>query len=198
VRTATALSWVGALLLSLVSVGALAQPPMPPSPAVEGKTPESNPGRRHFIAMELGGAAFVQGVYRFRALGPLHLEIGAFGAPHFLSGSLGTTLGTLIHQRWFPHLGVGVGAAGGATPPDECAAGTSPCSAGTTDTIYRYARAGLGVAFGAERRHMIAIELAAWRGREEKTVTAIGGSMTSTSRSISWYLPGVAYQFAIF
>ena len=59
---------------------------------------------------------------------------------------------------------------------------------------YGYARGGLGVIFGSGGRHLIAVDLAVWRGRHEKTKTTSGVTTEQSSRG-TWVVPGLSYYF---
>jgi len=157
-----------------------------------------SPTRRLFIGVQAGGSGFVQFVGRVRALGPFHIEAGAFGGSHIMHASMGITLGTRFDERWFPYAGAGVGMGGSFSSPSNCPAEQVGCQEDSRGQIltYGYARAGLGVAYGSGRRHLIAVDLALWRGRHEKTATT-SGVTTRQSRPITWVVPGLSYHFML-
>lgn len=90
-------------------------------------------------------------------------------------------------------MGLAGGFGGGSGCPVD-----QECKAVTTNQIltYRYARGGLGVAFGSERRHLIAADLGVWQGRHKKTATT-SGVTTEESRPITWLVPGLSYYFVL-
>jgi hypothetical protein len=155
---------------------------------------------RHQIGGQVGGTGILQIVYRLRALGPLHLEAGAFGADHGGNVSAGLLVGVPIARRWFPYVGFGGGLmwAFGPKTADGCDPKTSMCPIVTdSDTLaFLYARVGLGVAFGAPRRHLISVDVGRWRGSHEAHRSDPAGVDMKTTTAVSTPMAGLSYFYA--
>ncbi len=154
---------------------------------------------RHQVGGQVGGTGIFQFVYRFRALGPLHLEAGAFGADHGGNVSAGVLFGVPVVNRLFPYVGLGGGAmwAFGPTAADGCDPKTTACPTVTnSDTmLFLHLRAGIGVAFGTPRRHLLSIDVGGWRGHHIAERTDAAGIVTKTTTAVLTPMAGLSYLY---
>jgi hypothetical protein len=190
------------LLSWLACVGSLAHAQPVPSAGVPGPPRQRVATTRHAIGVQVGGSAFLQAMYRFRAWGPLHLEVGGAGLPHGLPSNmtLGTTLAFFRDERWFPYVGGGVAVAGfDAINSQPCQVMNMPCDHEGRARVLRYlhVRAGLGIALGDRRCHSLAAELNVWGGQYLVRNRAATGAESRSSRSFVWPMPGVSYFFCV-
>lgn len=182
---------VGTLLLA---VGAAWQAHAGSDPVPDGMA------RRHQLGFQAGGSSVFQLDYRYRLLGPAHLDLGllALPGPGPINASLGLVVVLPTATRFFPVAGAGVGFAGitenrGGSACDEPMPG---CPSSGDDLAYVYVRAGGGMALDAARRHTLGLDIGAWWGRHGSTVGDGAGRETSSSRPILWPMAGLSYFFA--
>jgi hypothetical protein len=169
-------------------------PPPPPPPEPSGFE------RRHQVGAQIGGTGILQFLYRFRAGGPLHLEAGTFGAPHGLNASAGIVLGLPVANRWFPYLGFGGGfmGGGGPAPNGGCDPATTTCPEKTADAFpFLHARVGIGVAFGATRRHLVSLDAGGWYGKDYERWNDTAGQTVRSSKTVALPMAGLSYLFAL-
>lgn len=153
--------------------------------------------RRHGFGLQIGGSGFLQLVYRYRAAGPLHLELGALGAPHGLANmSLGVVVGSPVGTRLFPYAGLGGALAGVASESGPGCPSSGSCLRSDEVLRFFFARFGVGVAFGAERRHLVGLEVGAWLGLHTDTERRGFTTVTRRSERFLWPTAGLAYLFA--
>jgi len=179
-------------------------PPPPPSVAapVRPLRPPRPPGpngfdRRHRVGGQLGGTGIFQIVYRYRAAGSLHLEVGAAGI-HGANVSVGAVVGTPYANRWFPYLGFGGGFMFGGGPPNEgCDPGAATCPHKSDSFPFLHARVGIGVGFGATRRNLVSLDVGGWYGKHYKSETDAAGVTTESSEMIALPMAGLSYFFAV-
>jgi len=180
-------------------------PPAYPPPVVRPPRPPRPPGpsgfeRRHHVGGQIGGTGLIQAVYRFRATGPLHLEIGALGADHGANLSAGVVIGSPVGNRWFPYVGMGGGfmVAGGPAAATECSPPTTcPPEKTGEDFEFVHARVGIGVAFGGTRRNLISIDVGGWYGRHREDWNDIANGPYKTSKMTVLPMAGLSYFFAV-
>lgn len=217
---ATFLSCAIALAVAAAGTDAAAQlaypPPPPPAhppppaawpPPVTSSEPAPLPpppnafDRRHRLGVQLGGTGAFQVVYRYRAAGPLHLEVGGLGADHGVNVSAGVVVGVPVANRWFPYAGFGGGMMGAFGPktPDGCDPKATDCPLVTdSDTLLvLHARAGVGFAFGATRRHLLSVDVGGWWGRHLASRTDAAGVETRSSARVLMPMAGLSYLFAL-
>lgn len=182
--------------------------PSPPDPAIppQALVPIAAPSRttlgRHQFGVEVGGSGVFQLAYRLRVVGPLHLEVGAFGLPHSpVHATFGLLVAPPVDDPWRPHIGLAVGHAGilGRSYPAGCEPDTPGCEATETFDYVNYfsGRIGVGYAFGARRRHTLGFDVGAWYGWRGESRTAPDGTETQTSRRVLWPIGGISYFFRI-
>jgi hypothetical protein len=167
-----------------------------PHPAAHA---ESGLAARHRLGIQVGGSAIAQVAYRYRMIGPLHVDVGLGGLPHgILNGSLGIVVGAPIDNRWFMYVGAGVGHAGvywgDELYDSECMAG---CAKGSNELSFLYGRAGVAVAFGETRRHLLGLDVGGWYGSHRKREEDAAGMEMSSSRPIAWPMAGLSYFLAL-
>jgi hypothetical protein len=173
-----------------------------PARAQDAYPPPSPDGfqRRRQLGAQIGGSGVLQAVYRYRAAGPLHLEVGALAADHGGNLSAGFVIGAPVANRWFPYLGFGGGwlFAFGPRTPDGCDAKTTDCPLVTDSDTYLvvHARAGIGVALGAARRHLLSVDAGAWWGVHHASRTDAAGVETRSSARVLRPMAGLAYFYA--
>ena len=156
--------------------------------------------RRHHVGGQVGGTGIFQVVYRLRAEGPFHMEVGAFGADHGANFSTGLVIGSPVANRWFPYVGFGGGLmlAGGPTVMVQCEPPQTACSEPDgADFVYLHARVGIGFAFGATRRNLISFDVGGWYGKHYKSETDAAGVTTESSEMIALPMAGLSYFFAV-
>ena len=193
VATATRLSCALPLSLVLTCVGSIARATEPWSPPAPPPWTLDLAQSRHQVGVQLGGSAVFQVVYRSPGLGPFHLEVGLAGLPEIgpVNGSLGTLIAFPLANRWLPYLGLGAGTL-------AISNGTASDRAGTND-VFRYgsARIGLGVALGAQRRHLLSFDVGFWAGAHLVTHVDDAGNVTNvSSRFFIWPMFGLSYFYA--
>jgi len=176
----------------------------PPREALASRPPPPDPfeRHRHFVGAQLGGTGVLQFVYRYRAFGPLHLEVGGLGADHVGNASVGVLVAAVVSRRMFLHAGLGGAwaAAFGPKSPDGCtSAKASDCPAGeSSDTmLFVHVRAGLGFTLGRSRRQLLAVDVGAWFGRELSSRTDSLGLETHWSTPVRTPMAGFSYFFAL-
>src|SRR4051812_34548380 len=139
-----------------------------PRTVVGGLTARSGFERRHQMGIQIGGTGMIQGVYRLRAVGPVHLEIGALAGPHGVGNvSAGLLIGVPIAHRWFLYGGSGGGWLFDFGPTIE--SGCDPAvrmadGSGENTLAFLHARIGIGIALGRTCRHLISLDVGGWRG----------------------------------
>jgi hypothetical protein len=156
--------------------------------------------RRHQVGFQAGGSSVFQLDYRYRLAGPVHLDVGllALPGPGPMNASLGLVVVVPTATRLFPYVGAGVGFAvitenrGGSA----CGEPMPGCPSSGDDLAYVYARAGVGLALDAARRHTLGLDLGAWWGRHGSTSSDGAGHETSSSRPILWPMAGASCFFA--
>ncbi len=193
--TATILSRSAAIVVATLAVAptAHAEPsvPAPPSSGFE---------RRHRVGGQVGGTGLLQAVYRYRAAGPLHLEVGGLAADHGANVSAGLLVGFPVANRWFPYAAFGGGLMGGfgPKPADGCDPKTTDCPIVTDrDTLaFLHLRAGIGVGLGARRRHLVSADAGGWWGTHAATRTDAAGVETHSSKGVLMPMAGLSYFFA--
>jgi hypothetical protein len=174
-RTTAALFALAACLVPTLS---RAEPDRDPAAQPDPDAPRSLTARHRF-GVQVGGSGIFQVVYRLRALGPVHLDVGAFGAPHGIGGSGGLVADLIRRERWTLYVGGGIGAGAiiGSVPVDGCDASRTDCErmSSAFEAAYGHARAGVAIHFGARRRHSLGLDLGVWHGvhrdREDGEVT---------------------------
>lgn len=173
-------------------------PPKAP-PAIPAPTPPEPTGfvSRHHLGAQLGGTGIAQVVYRYRALGPIHLEVGAGGMTHAADFSVGLLVGFPVAERWFPYAGLGVGALVqfGPKPAEDCDPAYPSCvRAEQGDTVnFAHARIGVGVALDAARRQLLSLDFGGWRGTYYASRTDAFGTRTVTSSHFLLPMAGLSY-----
>ncbi|HXT99646.1 MAG TPA: hypothetical protein VN903_01550 [Polyangia bacterium] len=177
-----------------------AAPPMivPVQPLRPARPPGPNGfDRRHRVGGQLGGTGIFQIVYRYRAAGPVHLEIGAAGI-HGANLSAGAVVGGPFANRWFPYFGFGGGFMIGGGPSNEgCDPGATTCPRRSDSFPFLHARVGIGVGFGATRRNLLSLDVGGWYGRHDKSETDAAGHTTESSKMIALPMAGLSYFFAV-
>jgi hypothetical protein len=189
---------VGALVLVAASA-ASAKSQSRPSPPQQD---EKGLAARHRLGLQVGGSAVAQVAYRYRMTSSLHLDVGLGGLPHgILNGSLGVIAGVPFDNRWFVYVGVGAGHAGvywsEALYDPECPERTSGCPEGSNQLSFFYGRAGVAMALGEARRHLLGLEVGGWYGSHRKRERDDAGATMSSSRPIVWPMAGLSYFFAL-
>jgi hypothetical protein len=182
---------LGALLLA---VGAASRAHAGGDPVPDGME------RRHQVGLQAGGSSVFQLDYRYRLVGLVHLDVGllALPGPGPINASLGLVVVVPTATRFFPYAGAGVGFAaitrnrGGSA----CGEPMPGCPSSVDDLSYVYARAGVGMALDAARRHTLGLDLGAWWGRHGSTLGDGAGHETSSSKPILWPMAGLSYLFA--
>jgi hypothetical protein len=193
-KAVTSVSWAATamVMLAIAASARAGGAPAPPASGFEG---------RHRVGAQLGGTGVLQAVYRYRAIGPLHLELGALGVDHAANVSAGVLVGVPIADRWFPNVGLGGGAmwAFGPRTANGCDATTTDCPTVTdSDTLrFVHARVGVGVAFGATRRHLLSADFGGWRGTHVANRTDAAGHVTQTSTTVFRPVLGLSYFFVL-
>ena len=181
---ATFLSY-GAALAAITGSVCPAEGHAPPRPEAPALPRPSAFDLRHRLGFQLGGPNIFLAIYRYRVLGPFQVEAGVMGANHAALLSGGLVVGTPVGGRWFPYVGAGGGFA-------------NAFGAAGSDTIrFWHARAGLGFAFGAERRHMVSIDVGGWYGAHEERERDSAGNWTERSRPFTTPMMGVGYLVAL-
>jgi hypothetical protein len=197
-RIATLMSWLAGALVLVAAAAANAQSPAAPAPPAQA---ESGFAARHRLGLQIGGSAVFQVAYRYRMMGPLHVDLGLAGLPHSpVNGSLGVVAGAPADNRWFLYVGVGVGHAGiersGMIDGRGCY-GMPGCPNGGDYLSFLYGRAGVAVALGATRRHLVGLDVGGWYGSHRKREEDAAGVETSWSRRIVWPMAGLSYFLAL-
>lgn len=158
-------------------------------PAVDGAPPP-----RHQLGVLIGGSALLQVVYRLRALGPLHLEVGALGVTHGFNGSLSLLVEPLRGERWsgFAAAGVGFLSAFGTSPPTSCPPGELTCPEARETTLTGLVSVRFGAAYRFARRHRVALDVGMWRAVRRERREGV-----TTDREVQAYLiGGLAWLYA--
>jgi hypothetical protein len=198
---AAAVGTVPATLPPASSVPASLAPTAPP-PAIPAAVAAPVAEGRHQFGLQIGGSGFFQLAYRLRVVGPAHLELGAAGLPHSPFHVTASLLAAIpVSDRWRPYLGFGVGHAGilGRSYPSGCMRDAPGCL--PTDTFdyvnYFSARAGVGYAFGAGRRHSLGIDVGGWYGERGESRTDPDDRTTKSSRRVIWPMAGLSWFYRI-
>jgi hypothetical protein len=156
--------------------------------------------RRHQVGAQLGGGGAFQAVYRYRAAGPLHLEAGALAADHGGNMSAGFVVGAPVASRWFPYVGFGGGWLWvfGPRTSDGCDPKATDCPVVTDGDTYLvvHARAGVGVALGATRRHLVSVDAGGWWGVHHASRTDGTGVERRSSARLLRPMAGLSYLYA--
>jgi hypothetical protein len=173
-------------------------PPAPPRPA----RPLAFTQHRHYVGAQLGGTGLLQAVYRYRAVGPVHLEVGGLGADHVGNASVGVLVGVPFGDRLFPYAGFGGGwaASFGPRSPDGCSsakASDCPGGEGSDTMLFLHLRAGIGFAVGRSNRHLLAADVGGWVGTELSSRTDALGMTTRWSTRLLTPIAGLSYFFAL-
>jgi hypothetical protein len=155
---------------------------------------------RHQAGAQVGSTGFFQFVYRFRVLGPLHLDAGAFAVDHGGDVSAGLLVGVPVARRWFPYLGFGGGLmwAFGPKTADGCDPKTTMCPTVTdSDSLsFLYARVGLGVALGAQRQYLLSVDVGGWRGSHSAHRSDPAGVDMKTTTAVRMPMAGLSCLYA--
>jgi hypothetical protein len=121
---------------------------------------------RHQVGVQLGGSGPLQLIYRVRAVGPLSVEAGLFGAPPWAMASAGLVAETPQLGRWSLYAGAGAGAIVVAAE-HRCGPADPQTCTDSGSWRYLHARAGVAVVIheptGAGA-HRIAADIGYWRG----------------------------------
>ena len=152
---------------------------------------------RHQVGFQAGGSGFAQVVYRYRFLGPLHLDVGMLGAPPDAvlgNVSLGLVATFENRTRFVPYAASGFGAAFVGHRPKGCDPSTSDCPDLGDGLAYGYGRAGVGLIVDAARRHLISLDVGVWYGRHDST-TEEGTSTVTTRTRFLWPMAGLSYLY---
>lgn len=180
--------------LSTPSAASSSAPVTPPAAPANGFE------RRHRFGAQLGGSGVLQGIYRFRAIGPLHLEVGGAGVDHAANVSAGLIVGMPVAGRWFPYVGAGGAAmwsfgshAAGGCPPSAAACPTVDSS--KTLTLL-HARAGVGLALGRAQRQLLSVDVGGWWGHWSKVETGAGPRVESSGRTLM-PMVGLSWLFVL-
>lgn len=175
------------------------EPPLESVQVAPSEPPPNGFTRRHRVGIQVGGTGIVQVAYRYRALGPVHLEAGFMGASHFGNVSAGVLVGVPLHDRWFAYAGLGgaVMATFGRKPAEGCDARTSECPSidGSETLLYLHVRAGVGLALDAGQRHLLSLDVGGWRGTWYKSDADASGNKTESSGAITLPMAGLSYFF---
>jgi hypothetical protein len=159
--------------------------------------PSDGHERRHRVGLQAGGSSVFQVVYRYRIVGPIHLDVGGLSVPHSpVNFSLGLIVARPTATRFFPYGGFGVGHAGiertSGCYPDE-----TGCPTRGDYLFYLYARAGVGMAFDSARRHTLGLDVGGWYGTHRSRYNDGAGTQTlPSSKAILWPMAGLSYLFA--
>jgi hypothetical protein len=176
-----------------------AEPPSAEPTEPPGLSPPDGFDRRHRIGIQIGGTGLGQVVYRIRAVGPIHFEAGLMGADHVGNVSAGVLVGVPVANRWFPYVGVGGGAmwAFGPKTAKGCDSKASNCPTvdGSDTLVFLHLRAGVGLALGATRRHLVSLDVGGWYGPWWKRETDAAGGETKSSGTVTLPMAGLSYFF---
>ena len=162
-------------------------PPDGVRPGRERPDPRRWSYRRFAVGAEAGGPAFGQVVVRIRVIGSLHVDLGALamGAPETggANASAGLVLDAPVGGRWSLFGGAGAGCGG-------YFAASGDGDTATGGRVYGYARGGLAVRLGFDRRDQLGVEGAVWLG-EEQQMEDSEGEATTRARHFVWPVPGI-------
>ena len=155
------------------------------------------------MGAQAGGSGLFQAVYRLRMIGPVHVEVGGLAADHGGNASLGLLVGApLPGRRWLPYVAAGVGTlwAFGPQTAQGCDPKTTadcPTVDGSESLAFAHLRAGIGLALGATHRHLLSLDVGAWRGGWAKLRTDVTRTTTRTSGRTTMPMAGLSYFFAL-
>jgi hypothetical protein len=175
-------------------------PPAPPPPPRRAPTPFVR--RRHYLGAQLGGSGLLQVVYRYRAVGPLHLEVGGLGTDHAGNASLGLLVAIPFSNRMFPYAGLGGGwaAAFGPKSPDFCSSpmpSACPTGEGSDTLLFVHVRVGIGFALGRSQRQALSFDAGAWIGTELSSRTDALGMQSHWAAPLRLPMVGMSYLLAL-
>lgn len=144
---------------------------------------------RHRVGVQAGGTAFLQAVYRRRLVSGFELDLGFFGAPGFVNGSLGLVATAPMHDWLRGYLGGGGGfvAAFGATADPSCRGDRAcPYVDGSLWRGFGYLRTGLALA--VSETNEVGLGVAVWYGSTREN----DGAGVET-RDLVLVVPGLSF-----
>jgi hypothetical protein len=137
---------------------------------------------QHRLGAQLGSTGFLQAFYRFRAVGPLFLEVGFLGlplTPPAANGSAGLVIDVPVAALWSVYGGAGGGFAFGSGESEE--------GLGVAGVAFGYGRLGFSFLFDTKQKTFLAFDGGIWRGELMEDDAG-----DTSSRPFLWPMAGFA------